>query len=212
MTAKLFIKKNKQYFPAFLFLFTVIFLAWYFFICRKVVDDIALQITGILSVLGLGFALFQFLFNHIATEKRRTFDLRYNAYKEIVSIIESIPESLNGQMTPNQILSIDNLVSNLMNQVNRFSSAMKEHDVFLFMNIKNLPESLKMKEIVEKILERTNVCKQGIEEASRQFDNSSKANFAGLVTMTWHNEMRDYLKELHEHKYKFYSKLREYFN
>lgn len=200
----------KSYGLVFLFLGFVIFITWYLFFYLNVFNDTEKRITGILSTLGFGFALFQFWFNHITTIKSRSFDLRYNAYKEIISAIDSISETLNEQMTSKPILDVHKLVSDLMNQINRLASAMSEHNVYLFPDIVKTPESKKMDEITQKILQRTDVFRMGIEEASKQFDNSGKDFLRAVETMNWHNEMRVYIGELHNYKYPFYKKLREY--
>lgn len=208
----MFWRKFKPYGSVFTFLFTVIFLAWFLFICRKVVDDIALQITGILSVLGLGFALFQFWFNHITTEKRRTFDLRYNAYKDVIQLVDTIAETLNEELTATKIIEVNGLLTKLTNQINKLGSTMIEYNYYLFPKIADTAESKRLAEITEKIIRRTDKYRGAVEKAIVMGNVENNNFLVTIEAVNWHNDILKYFKELYEIKYKFYSKLREYLN
>lgn len=127
-----FIKKNWQYSPAFVFLILVILITWYLFFSRLVVDDEDKRIAGILSILGLGFVLFQFWFNHITTGKRKIYDMRYVAYKEIIHQFNEIIDTLNAQLTVSEYIKISDLLVKLMNQLTRLVSTINVENNYLF--------------------------------------------------------------------------------
>jgi len=70
-----FAKKNIEYVILFVVLFFIIWLTLYLFINKEIVTDAQAKATYVISILGFSFALFQFIFNEIATEKRRFYDI-----------------------------------------------------------------------------------------------------------------------------------------
>lgn len=205
----MFWRKFKPYGLVFTFLCAVIFLAWFLFICRKVVDDIALQITGILSVLGLGFALLQFWFNHITTEKRRTFDLRYEAFKDIVKQVETVAETVSSALTTKYINEVKGFLSVLRIQILKLKSNIGVNDSYLFPMILESEESIVMQELMKKLMIRTDEYIRTIDNIPPSTGVNPKIN---SESEKWQKEMAECLGEWHENKYKFYKKLREYFN
>jgi hypothetical protein len=203
-------KKYFEYIPVFIFLIGVILLNWYLFFYLELISSNEKRLTGVFSLLGLGFGLFQFWFNEIKAERRKKFDLRFNAYQEIVILIESIVETINNQMTSNEILEVHGLVSKLMNQVNRIILIMNINNDYLFPGIHNAPESKKNHEIFKKILLRTDQYRIGIEKAAKGSNKIAKDFIESVEAMNWHNDMREFLDELHGNKYDFYKKLRTY--
>lgn len=210
MKVILYLKRNYQYLLVFTFLCLVIFTTWYLFFHLKVVEEVPLQITGILSTLGFGFALFQFGFKHITAERRRTFDLRYAAYKEVIMLVETITETINEELTATKILEVNDLLAKLTNQINRLSSTLNEYNYYLFLKITSTQESKKLEETTKKIIIRTDKYRAAVEKAI-SIGNVEKNNFLEtLEAMNWHNDVLKYLQELHQNKDKFYAKLREY--
>ena len=206
-----YIKNNTQFIFLFAFLILVIITAWYLFLHLMIVQGIALQITVIISYLGFGFALFQFWFNHITTEKRRTYDMRYNGYKEVICQIDSVAETLNEELSSNRIVEVYGLLAKLTNQINKLASTLNEFNHYLFPKINETKESKIIEDIMEKIIRRTDSYRIAIEKQIK-LGNPDGNNFLETVeAMNWHNEILKHLKELHQNKYKLYRCLREYF-
>jgi len=204
-------KKHIGYIAVFLFLIVLILMTWYVFFYLEIISSNEKRIAGIFSILGLGFGLFQFGFNEVKSNKRKKFYLKYETYKEIIRLIDSVSETLNIQMTSNEMLEVHGLACKLLNQINQIASTINLNNDFLFPDICKTPESKKIQDILEKILLRTDRYRIGIEKAVKHEKYNMKEFVEGIEEMNWHNEMKDYLKELHENKYAFYKKLRTYF-
>lgn len=203
-------KKHLAYIPAFIMLTFVIILTWYLFFYLEIFPSNDKRIAAVFSLLGLGFGLFQFWFNEIKSAKRKKFDLRYSAYQEIVMLNESIAETINTQMTSNEMLDVHGLVSKLMNQVNRIAYTMNINNDYLFPGFHKTNESKSNQKILEKILFRTDQYRLRVEKATQNDNKISKDFIESIEGVNWHNDMRELLTEFDKNKYNLYEKLRSY--
>jgi len=103
-------------------------------------------------------------------------------------------------------ISVHSLVSKLMNQINNLSSTINMNNDYLFSELHLRNEAKIIEDIMEKILRRTDEFRLSIESANK----NTKEFMKSIERMNWHNEIRIYLKELHNRKYEFYKMLREY--
>lgn len=201
-------KKLSYLFPI-LFLLIVTLLTWYIFFSLDLISDNEKRLTGVIALMGLGFGIFQFWMSEINNDRRKNYELRFDAYKEIVSLIQSVSETINDAMTSKEIIEVHGLVGKIMNQVNRIDVIMHIYNDFLFAEIYETTESKKVLEILEKILRRTDQFRFDIEKAENY--NNMKEFFEYIKKSDWHNEMREILKDLHKEKYNLFKKLRSHF-
>lgn len=195
---------------AYVFVLVVLLLTCYLFLYDDFTSKSEGKITGIIAFLALGLGVFQFWIDEMNTEERKLYDLRYESYKDFVLRIDLISETLNYEMAVNDINSIHNLVSRLMNDVNRIRSAIAMNSDFLFPDLHLTPEAENIDRIVGKILVRTDIFRRSIERAIKE-ENMHNRNFEMSVKqMKWHNEIREYLEDLHQSKFDFYEILRIY--
>ena len=195
---------------AFLFLLVVLLLTWYLFLIDDFVSTSEERITGVFASLALGFGIFQFWINELNTDRRKLYDLRYESYKEFVLQIERISESLHIEMTGDEIGSIHNLLSRLMNHLTRINSTIAVSSDFLYPDLRLKPETKAIVSIVGSILTRTNEFRLKFEKANREGKDIARDFLHSNDRMLWHNEIRELLNELHTSKYDFYHVLRSY--
>lgn len=199
------------YILPFIFLVGTIGLTWYLFFELNILEDNEKRLTGIVAILGLTLGLFQFWISEVNNNKRRQFDLKYEAYKEFRQTIDSITETLNQEMAGNNP-DTHGLVSKLVNLINQFYSSMQINSDFLFKGLNDKPESIKVRETLEKILIRTDKLRKEIDDVHKNNPEPMAINLVMTIgQMNWHNETRDYLKNLHDYKYPFYKIVRNYF-
>jgi hypothetical protein len=195
---------------AFLFLLLVLILTWYLFLIDDFVTESEERITGVFASLALGFGIFQFWINELNTDRRKQYDLRYEAYKEFVLQIERISESLHIEMTGDEISSIHNLLSRLMNHLDRINTNIAVTSDFLFPDLHQKPETESIVRIVGKISTRTNEFRLKVEKASREGKDIARDFLHSHDRMRWHNDIRELLNELHASKHDFYRILRDH--
>jgi len=195
---------------AFLFLLLVLVLTWYLFLIDDFVTESEERITGVFASLALGFGIFQFWIQELNNERRKLYDMRYEAYKDLILQIERISESLQIEMTGDEIGSIHNLLSRLINHLNRINStiAMSSDSLFPVLNI--APETKSVLGIVGKILAKTNEFRLKVEKANRQGKEIAWDFLQSQDRMQWHNEIGELLNELHTSKHYFYRILRDH--
>lgn len=203
--------KNNQRLLSFIFLLLWLFSTWYLFFYLEIVKGLALQIAASISYLGFGFALFQFWFNHIISKERMVFELRYSTYKEIIKIIDTISETVNEELSAGQIIQAYDMLCKLTNQINKLASTLNECDQHLFINISKEKEAIRIMEIFDKIIRRTDKFRIAVESTMNKSTIEALNFIETIEAMNWHNDMRLYLNELHTEKYPFYAKFREYF-
>jgi len=195
---------------AFLFLLVVLLLTWYLFLIDDFVIESEERITGVFASLAMGFGIFQFWLNELNTDRRKLYDMRYESYKEFVLQIERISESMHIEMTGNEVGSIHNLLSRLMNHLDRINSTIAMSSDFLFPELHLNQETKSMVRIVGNILTRTNEFRLKVEKANREGKDIAQDFLHSHDRMHWHNEIRELLNELHTSKYDFYRLLRNY--
>jgi hypothetical protein len=194
---------------AFIFLVLVLILTWYLFLIDDFVTESEERITGVFASLALGFGIFQFWINEINNERRKLYDMRYEAYKDFVLQIERISESLHIEMIGDEIGSIHNLLSRLINHLNRINTTIAISSESLFPDLHLAPETKSVLNIVGKILAKTNEFRLKIEKANRQGKEVARDFLDSQDRMHWHNEIGDLVNELHTSKHGFYRILRD---
>ena len=195
---------------AFLFLLLVLLLTWYLFLIDDFVIESEARITGVFASLAMGFGIFQFWLNELNTDRRKLYDMRYESYKEFVFQIERISESMHIEMTGDEVGSIHNLLSRLMNHLDRINSTIAMSSDLLFPELHLNPETKSMVSIVGNILTKTNEFRLKVEKANREGKDIARDFMHSHDRMRWHNEIRELLNELHTSKYDFYRLLRNY--
>ena len=195
---------------AFLFLLLVLLLTWYLFLIDDFVINSEERITGVFASLALGFGIFQFWLNELNTDRRRLYDMRFESYKEFVLQIERVSESMHIEMTGDEVGSIHNLLSRLMNHLDRINSSIALSSDLLFPGLQLHPETKSMVSIVGNILTKTNEFRLKVEKATREGKDISRDFMHSHDRMRWHNEIRELLNELHTSKSAFYGILRNY--
>jgi hypothetical protein len=195
---------------AFLFLLVVLLLTWYLFLIDDFVIESEERITGVFASLAMGFGIFQFWLNELNTDRRKLYDMRYESYKEFVLQIERISESMHIEMTGDEVGSIHNLLSRLMNHLVRINSSIAMTSDFLFPGLHLNPETKSMVSIVGNILTKTNEFRLKVEKANREGKDIARDFMHSHDRMQWHNEIRELLNELHTSKLDFYRLLRNY--
>ena len=195
---------------AFLFLLLVLLLTWYLFLVDDFVMESEERITGVFASLALGFGIFQFWLNEINTDRRRLYDMRFESYKEFVLQIERVSETMHIEMTGDEVGSIHNLLSRLMNHSDRINSSIAMSSDLLFPGLQLHPETKSVVGIVGNILTKTNEFRLKVEKATREGKDISRDFMHSHDRMRWHNEIRELLNELHASKSAFYGILRNY--
>jgi hypothetical protein len=195
---------------AFLFLLLVLVLTWYLFLIDDFVSESEERITGVFASLALGFGIFQFWIQELNNERRKLYDMRYEAYKDLILQIERISESLQIEMTGDEIGSIHNLLSRLINHLNRINTTIAISSDSLFPDLHLAPETKSVLSIVGNILTKTNEFRLKIEKANRGGKEVAVDFLQSQDRMHWHNEIGVLLNELHTSKHYFYRILRDH--
>ena len=195
---------------AFIFLVLVLILTWYLFLIDDFVTESEERITGVFASLALGFGIFQFWIQELNNERRKLYDMRYEAYKDFVLQIERISESLQIEMTGDEIGSIHNLLSRLINHLNRINTTIAISSDYLFPDLHHAPETKSVLSIVGKILTKTNEFRLKIEKANREGKEVTVDFLQSQDRMLWHNEIGELVNELHTSKHYFYRILRDH--
>jgi len=195
---------------AFVFLIIVLVLTWYLFLIDDFVSESEERITGVFASLALGFGIFQFWINELNTDRRKLYDLRYESYKEFVLQIERISESLHIEMIGDEIGSIHNLLSRLINHLNRINTTIAISSDSLFPDLHHKAETKAIVGTIGNILTKTNEFRLKIEKANRGGKELARDFLHSQDRMHWHNEIGALLNELHTSKYEFYRVLRNH--
>jgi hypothetical protein len=195
---------------AFLFLVLVLILTWYLFLIDDFVTESAERITGVFASLALGFGIFQFWLNEINNERQKLYDMRYEAYKDLVLQIERISESLHIELTGDEIGSIHNLLNRLINHLNRINTTIAISSDSQFPDLHLKQETKSVLNTVGNILAKTNEFRLKIEKANRQGREVARDFLDSQDRMQWHNEIGELLNELHTSKHDFCRILRDH--
>lgn len=205
-------KKNRYlpYLGPFLVLVTSIGLTWYLIFQRELFQDDVKKITATLSILGLGFSLFQFWFNEVKSKLERKFTLRYSAYQEIIELTEAVFETINSQITTKEPVNAYLISNQLMNQVNRLSLSININTSFQYDELDKTSESQQLQKTLEKILRRTEEYRLSIDNLNRDKQFESDPIFLTIEQYNWHNDIAEFMHEFTTNKYNFYNRLRSY--
>ena len=196
---------------AFLFLLLVLLLTWYLFLIDDFVRTSEERITGVFASLALGFGIFQFWMHELNADRRKLYDQRYESYKDFVLQIEQISESLHIEMIGDEIGSIHNLLSRLINHLNRINTTIAISSDSLFPDLHLKSETKSIVTIVGNILTKTNEFRLKVEKENREGKEVARDFLHSQDRMRWHNEIGELLKELHTSKHDLYRLLRNYF-
>jgi len=194
---------------AFLFLLIVLILTWYLFLIDDFVTESEERITGVFASFALGFGIFQYWIQELNDEQRKLYDMRYEAYKDFVLQIERISESLHIELIGDEIGSIHNLLSRLINHLNQINATITISSDSLFPDLHQAPETKSVLHIVGNILTKTNEFRMKIEKANRGGKEMARDILHSQDRMRWHNEIGELLNELHTSKHEFFSLLKD---
>lgn len=194
---------------AFLFLVLVLVLTWYLFLIDDFVTESESRITGVFASLALGFGIFQFWIQEINEERRKLYDMRYEAYKDFVLQIERISESLHIELTGDEVGSIHHLLSRMINHLNRINATITISSDSLFPGLNVAPETKSVLHIIGNILTKTNQFRLKIEKATRAGKETARDFLQSQDRMLWHNEIGEMIHELHTSKHAFFRLLKD---
>lgn len=195
---------------AFLFLIIVLVLTWYLFLIDDLVTESEERITGVFASLALGFGIFQFWIQELNDEKRKRYDMQYEAYKDLVLQIERISESVQIELIGDEIGSIHNLLSRLINHLNRINAIITISSDSLFPGLQHAPETKSILNIVGNIMTKTNQFRLKIEKTNRQGKEIARDFLQSQDRMVWHNEIGELINELHTSKHVLYRLLKDH--
>jgi hypothetical protein len=202
--------KYRRYIPPMIFILSIGLATYYLFIYSAIVDDAEKRTAGIIGLLGFGFGIFQFWVGEINNSRRRDFELTYEAYKELTLTIQNISEILNREMTGSHDIDPHGLVNSLMNLINQFQDTVETNDDFLFPGLQYKESFIRLTDITVNILTRTDKLRTEFETLENKGSEGNLYFEKVLIRMKWHNETREFLKELHANKYAFYKDVRKY--
>jgi len=112
-------------------------------------------------------------------------------------------------MIGDEIGSIHNLLSRLINHLNRINTTIAISSNSLYPDLHLTPETKSIVSIVGKILAKTNEFRLKIEKANREGKEIARDFLHSQDRMHWHNEIGELLNELHISKHDFYRILRD---
>lgn len=205
------IRKNWDYIILYLFLILSTLLLWYLFFELEILKDTDKILAAIIPSLALIVGIFQIILNQINQKRTKLFELRYQEFKNQVSLIRKITDLINNSMTEYSTVDIHGLVGQLLNLINEFVNFNRFQKEFLFKNITEKEATNRVREILEKILVRTDTFRKQIDDVNKK--ESEIIELAIQVhQMNWHNDIREHLKELHEKKDGYFNELKSFLN
>lgn len=203
--------RHIDYFLSLTFLFIALGAIWYLFFEYRIVQDEEKALALFIGVVGSILGLFQFLFLLIKNKKARLFELRHAVYKDLITTVNKVTESINETMGEPEMRNPHGLVTKLLNYTNEFISIVHLNEDFLFPGIKKFKSSKELKAILDDVVVSTDKLRKEIENINQKNNPSISEIATGIKAMNWHNDMREKLEKLHEIKYSFYKDLRRYF-
>lgn len=115
------------------------------------------------------------------------------SFKTKITLLQKITNLISENMTNYSITNIHGLVSQLINLLNEFINFNRFQKEFLFKGITHKESAKKLKDILRKILERTDEFRKQIDD-----NNKNESPNIKLHKIKWHNDIKSYLKELDE--------------
>lgn len=157
--------------------------------------------TITLSILGISFAIFQFLIAEINIDQRRNYDIKYAAYWEIVNIVEAIIEAINTEVFTGDICANSKqFISTFLNKRSLLVTKVSLNDTLMFKDILSTEGFNSFLDELEKILDITIEFKES-NEGDVKLKESHK---------DWGTKILDQNIILEDSKSQFYSELRSY--
>jgi len=160
-----------------------------------------------LSVLGSGFVIFQFWIREINIKRRREYDLRIHAYKELNDSIQIIFQIYNTYAPQKEDMDVKSLDSSMRNQINIIFQMLGRNIIFLFKNIEGRDEYNEINKILMTIINETNAFKNRVE---KRISNKDESNGRILDREVWNQEMKKNLKQLYNSQNRFCRLLETY--
>lgn len=166
---------------------------FYLFFNCKIIDGTDKILAALIPLLALIVGVFQILLNQINQKKNKLFELRYQELQNQITLLQKITNLISENMTNYSITNIHGLVSQLINLLNEFINFNRFQKEFLFKGITHKESAKKLKDILRKILERTDEFRKQIDD-----NNKNESPNIKLHKIKWHNDIKSYLKELDE--------------
>jgi len=196
-------KKYEKLFP-FIFFIAIIFITYYLFVYNKLLKYDA-KIAGIISTLGIGFAIFQFWIGEINTDKRRLYDLRFNAINEInKNCILLI--SLIDKYRATKVVNKDEVYYEMNSKINTLNICLANNLLFLF------PEVIEKEEYKNflKLTTEFSYITTHFRNTSIEDSNNEKILDDNQMKIAWNNGMYDNLLKFAKADSDLYKLLRNY--
>lgn len=187
-----------RYLPLLVLIFT--FVLAFVFIYFDVVENTGDKIAGIITILGLGFAVFQYL--------KSKSGLKHQAFYELREIVESIPEILNTALMEPEI-NLYHLISDLMTRYNKFNSTTHYAEESVFPHLKYSGSRQKIAGLTHEILTKTMDFKNKI-VAIQEDKNLALMGIDVMERHNWQNFVKAKLHDLHKRKVEFYRETVKY--
>ncbi|MCC3155461.1 hypothetical protein Q3A66_20565 [Hymenobacter sp. BT770] len=185
-------------------------LGWYLFFENNVAGSSEKMIAAVLSFLGIVFGMTQFFITQINIRKKKFFDLRYSAYKEIVVKVESISQMVIEVMVSGENNEPHGLVSKLMNSGNEFMLLNRLNTEYLFPGLTKKNSAIQVNSTLKQLLIRTDEFRKCVERVIINEENFKDDPVYIIEKMNWNNDMNGILRSLHQSRYQYYKDLRVY--
>jgi hypothetical protein len=195
----------KSYIWPLLFIIVMTVVAWFFFFWIDIFENNEKRFTALVGFLGLVIGVFQFWVHEVSDRRK----LKYEAYKELHKIVDSIFQTMNHEMITDEF-NAHRMFSNLINLVNQFKSSVTINSDLFFKGLAEKNEAIKVRDTLDRILNRSDQLRVAVEK-NRTENKEFESIIDSVQQMNWHNDSREYLKELDEHKWAFYKTIQSYF-
>ncbi len=205
------IRRNWDYILLYLFLTLSSSAIWHLFFVLEIFKETDKILVALIPALALIIGVFQIVLNQINQKRTKLFELRYQEFKNQLDLIQRITDLINDSMTGYSTVEVHGLVGQILNLVNEFISFNRFQNEFLFKNITSKEATKRVREILEKILERTDIFRKQIDDTNKK-DSVINDIAIQVHQMNWHNDIREHLKELHEHKDGYLNELKSFLN
>lgn len=186
------------------------YLIWKLFVIDNLLKEVTEQVAAILASFGLLFGVIQILINEIRRRREFFQQRRYEEYKYVRSLIQSFTNELNDNMTHDP--DPYRLENRLLNINNELSAALNTSNSRLFPGIIDDAECKKVEGYINDILLRTSKFRKEFDDTK----NKAKPNSDDIeiplkiISMNWHNDIRDAFKKLHNTKYDLFKFCEKY--
>ncbi|WP_271407114.1 hypothetical protein [Tenacibaculum soleae] len=199
------VRKNLDYIFLYLSLIIITSVIFYLFFKCKIIDGTDKILAALIPLLALMVGVFQILLNQINQKRNKLFELRYQEFQNQITLLQKITNLISENMTNYSIINIHGLVSQLMNLLNEFINFNRFQKEFLFKGITEKESAKKLRDILRKILEKT-------DEFRKQIDDNNKNESATIKTyqIKWHNDIKNHLKELNKKEYDYLNELKSF--